>query len=156
MNFFKKLRVFKPVKVEMLVYYFPLIELNNTGLTVDGASLVKSGKEYRIENKGQLIHRSRIFFKSHFLTSFHFPQPFVVIGDCLTNPDYRGMGIYPKAIRYIASEYIQEKQVFILVSKDNFASIRGIEKAGFNFFVRLKGFRFLGLYFKKQIFCSKN
>ncbi|MCS5488987.1 hypothetical protein [Algoriphagus limi] len=125
-------------------------------VAVEGNTLEKKEDEFRIEIKGKLIHRSRVFHKSHLLTSFHFPKPFLVIGDCLTDPNYRGMGIYPRTIQYIATTYRLQKQIFILVSKDNISSIKGIEKAGFQFLVRLKGFRFLGFYLKKEILCTKN
>lgn len=140
----------------MLVYQFPKIEMKPIEVTVEGNSLTKIEDEFRIEIEGKLIHRSRVFHKSHLLTSFHFPKPFLVIGDCLTDSNYRGMGIYPKTIQYIATSYSSDKHVFILVSNDNIPSIKGIEKAGFQFLVRLKGFRFLGFYLKKEILCSRN
>ena len=52
---------------------------------------------------------------------------------CLTLPALRGRGIYPKVILEILN-YLSKKgikRVYMCVHRDNHASIRGIEKAGF-------------------------
>lgn len=145
---FKKLM---PRNVDMLVYYFPAQEERLELPEVHGIPLEQNGDEFTITKQGQLVHRSRIFHKSHLLSNFHFTQPLITIGDCLTDDQFRGMGIYPKVISYLGKKFSPSHQVYILVAPDNVPSIKGIEKAGFTFMARLQGFRFLIFYFKKKL-----
>ena len=76
------------------------------------------------------------------------------IGDCTTDPAYRGKSIYPFVINRIATEIIREgiyPEVFIIVNRNNASSIRGIEKAGFEFYSSIETRRFLLFYFNTKI-----
>jgi len=55
------------------------------------------------------------------------------IQQCVTNPKYRGMGLYPYTLSKIF-EFLREKGksvAKIIVTKNNIPSIRGVMKAGF-------------------------
>lgn len=54
------------------------------------------------------------------------------IGPCHTPQKYRGQGLYPRTVRYICSCLNEKEPTFYMIVHDsNKASIRGIEKAGF-------------------------
>ena len=58
----------------------------------------------------------------------------VCIGTCSTNPEYRGLGLYPYALSKIC-EFFKTKGIstaVISTAKNNVASIAGISKAGFS------------------------
>ncbi len=140
-----------PRRVDMLIYWFPESDKNAPVPEIDGQRLIQTGNEFQIKSDDGLIHRSRIFFRSNLLNNFNFSGPYLTIGDCLTDDRYRGKGIYPKVIGYLGKRFSEDYQVFILVSPDNSASIRGIEKAGFRYLARLQGLRLAFFYFSKKI-----
>ena len=54
------------------------------------------------------------------------------IGPCFTYPQYRGKGIYPSVLKAICNCVGDENTTFyMIVDENNIASIKGIEKAGF-------------------------
>ena len=57
-----------------------------------------------------------------------------VIHNCSTSPNHRGKGLYPQTLSYVCN-YLQSQpngtRVFIDCSAVNYASKRGIQKAGF-------------------------
>lgn len=60
------------------------------------------------------------------------------VGICSTSPSFRGLGLYPLVLSYIC-EYLKENGkliVFISTRKENIASIKGINKAGFTVYGR--------------------
>lgn len=147
----KKLRKLGYQSIDMLLFSFPYGEeieqvTSDWKIEFDGKS-----NEYRIHDGDILVHRSRVFSSSRLLANFHITGPLITIGDCFTDDRYRGLGIYPIALRKIAYEYRDKTQVFILVAPDNIPSIRGIEKAGFQFVGRLTCLRFLIFYLKKSL-----
>lgn len=72
------------------------------------------------------------------------PDTCVHIGPCFTPVEHRGNGYYPMLIKYIAS-CNKDKECYMFVHMDNMASIRGIEKAGFNKVGVCK--KFLNIYY---------
>jgi hypothetical protein len=62
------------------------------------------------------------------------------IGTCSTNPNYRGMGLYPFTLLKICEFFIIKRISTALIStdKNNVASIAGISKAGF--FIHSEGY----------------
>jgi RimJ/RimL family protein N-acetyltransferase len=61
------------------------------------------------------------------------------IGPCFTYPEFRGRGIYVKVIKSICSQIGNNKTVFyMIVDKNNIASVKGIEKAGFRKYGEVK------------------
>lgn len=148
------LRKIKPYKVDLLLY----------GIQKGEGPLEYSGKKlsfplnfesdissYVIRQKSVLIHKSKIFKSSRLLKSFGFSNPFITIGDCLTDEAYKGQGIYPAVLSHIIKDHSAEKAIFMLVSPDNIPSIRGIEKAGFKKIARLECLKIGPFYFNKKI-----
>ena len=68
----------------------------------------------------------------------------VHIEPCITFPDYRNQGIYKNLLRKICLDY-QEKDRYIFCSKENIASLKGIESVGFELIGEGKKGR-LGIY----------
>lgn len=147
----KKLRKLRSQSIDMLLFSFPYGEKMEQVTNDWKIEFDEKSNEYRIQDGNILVHRSRVFPSSRLLANFHFSGPLITIGDCFTDDRYRGLGIYPMVLRKIAYEYCEKTQVFILVAPDNIPSIRGIEKAGFQFVGRLSCFRFLIFYFKKRV-----
>ena len=85
---------------------------------------------YCWRHKGELAHTSYVVpkcWKFPFMKKHDFE-----IGPCLTYSDFRGRGLYPQMLKYIVSSVGTEKSVFyMIVDENNAASIKGIEKAGF-------------------------
>lgn len=70
--------------------------------------------------------------------------PSAVIYDCWTAPSMRGQGIYPSALRAIVAQNQPETpQHWIYCHLRNVASMRGIEKAGFQLRYRMERIRLL-------------
>jgi hypothetical protein len=135
----------------MLLFSFPYGEKMENVTSDWKIEFDVKSNEYRIQDGDILVHRSRVFQSSRLLGNFHISGPLITIGDCFTDDRYRGLGIYPMVLRKIAYEYREKAQVFILVAPDNIPSIRGIEKAGFQFMGRLTCFRFLIFYLNKSV-----
>lgn len=147
----KQLKKLRSQSIDMLLFSFPAgkkIEELKSDFKVEFDS---KSNEYRIADGDILVHRSKIFYGSRLLRNFYINSSLVTIGDCFTDDRYRGLGIYPMVLRRIANEFADKVQVFILVAPNNEASIRGIEKAGFQFMGRLTCFRFLIFYLNKSI-----
>jgi RimJ/RimL family protein N-acetyltransferase len=55
------------------------------------------------------------------------------VGDCVTPPAHRGQGIYPCGLVQLAHRLRAENRraLYLFVERDNLASIRSIQKAGF-------------------------
>lgn len=86
---------------------------------------------YVINDNDQIMHTSYVVpkcFKFPFLKKYDYE-----IGPCFTYPEYRGKGIYPKVLKYICMNIGNESSnFFVIVSRNNISSIKGIEKSGFN------------------------
>lgn len=70
----------------------------------------------------------------------------VFIHYCKTDKNFRGQGVYPKVLQYIANDNVP-KTLLLAIKPGNKASIKGVKKAGFNFeesyiFIQLLGFKF--------------
>lgn len=84
--------------------------------------------------KGEmLVHYSFVQFDTSYKIVLNEPFDAPLIGNCWTSPECRGQGIYPyvitKCLEVMASRGCE--RVLISCAPDNFASIAGIEKAGF-------------------------
>lgn len=95
-------------------------------------SLGKAKIYYCLADDGSIILTSYIHpktIKFPFLGSDDY-----VIGPCQTTKSFRGQGYYPQVLKHIVAlpEHVG-RNIYIFVGKDNRASIRGIEKAGFEF-----------------------
>lgn len=93
-------------------------------------SFGKAKISYLTDDSGNLMHTSYVVpkcIKFPFMKKGDFE-----IGPCFTYPEFRGQGIYVKVIRSICSQIGNNKTVFyMIVDESNIASVKGIEKAGF-------------------------
>lgn len=104
---------------------------------------------YVVFHSGEIVHESWVFFDTLLPSQYGFDFRFPVVGDCFTKPLYRGKCIYPFALNYILNDLRNRNissNAYILVSPTNNASIRGIEKAGYQLLAQLKGTRLLGVF----------
>jgi len=156
MKMIKKFRKhLKVVSIDILVYHMRTQDLTvfpNPGFAVESGIAGETKKEYFIKDDGSYIHKSFVFNKLHVLKLIGKTGP--AIGDCVTVPAYKGRSIYPFVINHLAGEMLRKKEseeVFIIVNSNNASSIRGIEKAGFKLFKKIKAKRFLLFYFDVKI-----
>lgn len=99
-----------------------------------------------LNSKRKVIHTAYVIphnFKYPFLGANEF-----AIGPCCTEESFRGNGVYPMVLNYITNT--NEDQLFYMfIRKENKASIRGVEKAGFKRCdCNIKGTRFLNRFIK--------
>lgn len=85
---------------------------------------------FYVRRNGKLVHTSYVLprcAKFPFLTEGDYE-----IGPCFTYPEFRGKGIYPAVLEHIRATCGNENTTFYMcVDENNGASIKGIEKAGF-------------------------
>jgi RimJ/RimL family protein N-acetyltransferase len=70
----------------------------------------------------------------------------------LTLPEFRGKGIYPATLIEV-QRYLKEqgyKRLFICTREDNLPSVKGIEKAGFEFVTKINLIKVLGMQVSKR------
>jgi len=70
------------------------------------------------------------------------------IGNCYTNPFYRGKGIYPYIIKYIVEEHLKNypvNDVYMLIEEENISSQSGVKKVGFEKIFKLETIKILGV-----------
>jgi hypothetical protein len=152
MNLLKKL---KPQRIEQLVY---ILTKNKSlpsvpvGFSINGSSIVsryspkRKLTEYEMLLDKKTVYSCKIFQKVHFMKVIN-EYGSLVIGDCFTSSDYRGLSIYPYMLQKVAGEMFEEvEKIFILVSPQNKSSIRGIEKAGFTLLYSVSTIRF-GIFY---------
>jgi RimJ/RimL family protein N-acetyltransferase len=102
---------------------------------------------------GAPIHSSAVLFDVLLPARFGYDPAVPAIGHSRTEPGYRGDRVYPHVLSYILKDLQESKlasTAYLLVSPDNAASIRGIERAGFKRIGHLKAWRFAGLLLRKQ------
>lgn len=82
--------------------------------------------------------------------------PVVIIYDCWTPPRCRGRGLYPLVLRALVRDaHVHGHDAWIYCYADNYASVRGIEKAGFRLHSRLEHTRVFGLEYGRIIDLAK-
>lgn len=129
-----------------------LIANKNLNFTEKITRISSNKTKYELFDGPILVHESTIHTTLFFLKLIDKTGP--AIGDCYTNPNYRGQSIYPTMIGKIAGELLTDKNnetVFIIVDYDNVSSIKGIEKAGFKLYAKVNTYRFLFFYLKIKI-----
>ena len=73
---------------------------------------------------------------------------------CYVDPSYRGKGIYPYMLVYLARKVFQvqsDNKIYISTDCKNCSSIRGIEKAGFKYWGTLTEYGWGGIIFFRRI-----
>lgn len=125
---------------------------NQSGIVSVDERITLYRSVYILRQKEKIVHESWVYFDPVLPAQFEFDKNIPLIGDCKTIPEYRGKGIYPLVLCYIAND-LQKKNIstkaYVLVSPDNKALIRGIEKANFHFMGHLTAKRIFGLYTNK-------
>ncbi len=150
----KLLKYAKVKPIHVLVYRMDpnsVSSLEPTEFEVVKSQLPDGKTRFSLTDNGIFVHNSFVFPKIRLLKLLRKNGP--AIGDCVTSADYRGRAIYPKVINGIARELLSkgEKEVFIVVNHDNVSSIRGIEKAGFEWFAEIRAKRWLFFYFSVRV-----
>lgn len=148
----KLIRYCRIVPIDVLVYHMAKPAPSPGNLPFEVIEERLSGKiAYTIRDNDAFVHCSFLYDKVHLLGLLGKKGP--AIGNCLTSEAYRGQSVYPKMINRIATASIENgvPEVFIIVNAGNAASIRGIEKAGFELYASIKAKRFLLFYFDQKI-----
>ena len=149
----KALNLLKIKNIDILVYGMSAMPFNKPqpiNYTIETEAVDANKNRYFIINDNKLVHSSILFNKIHILKLLNKTGP--AIGDCVTIPEYRGKSIYPFVIHHIACETLKHKpEVFIIVNSNNINSIRGIEKAGFRLYAKIKTKRFLSFYYQTKV-----
>lgn len=88
---------------------------------------------FAAEADGRLVHISWAHQGPAVLGAMPVAEGEVFIGPCYTVPEARGQGLYPYVVGCILQEYRRRQfaRAIMTVGGDNAASIRGIEKVGF-------------------------
>ncbi|AUP79544.1 GNAT family N-acetyltransferase [Flavivirga eckloniae] len=153
MNLLKKLI---PKRIEQLVYVLnkneelPSLKI---GFNIEESLITNNYNSKKKKTKHQLLINQDIVYTSNTFEKVHFMKSIneynsLVIGDCFTYKNYRGLSIYPFMLQKVAKEMFQKvNKIFILVSPENAASIRGIEKAGFTLLYKVSTIRVGVFYF---------
>ena len=153
---FRRLKiVFIDVYIYKMDKHKPLI-INGTNYKIEKSEINKEKRRYYIRDGNKIIHESYVFSSVFLLRLIKKRGP--VIGDCKTINAYRGKSIYPYVINKIAKDILtdSDKEVFVIVNKDNISSIKGIEKAHYTRMASIKAKRWLWFYLKKEISIIKN
>jgi len=96
---------------------------------------------------GEIIHENWLTFDTLLPSQFGFDPRIPVVGYGFTAPNYRGKGVCPYALSYLLNDMIDRnisRKAYTIVSPTNSASIRAVEKGGFELIAQLKGLRVLG------------
>tara|TARA_B100000900_G_scaffold405255_1_gene414615 strand:+ start:1639 stop:2148 length:510 start_codon:yes stop_codon:yes gene_type:complete len=158
----KILKKLFPQKITQLVYFLEkddAVDPVKLGITKSGTELrigkfVDQGYSvHELIYNDEIVYSGKIFKKVHLLKLIDKYGSYA-IGDCITAEKYRGKNIYPYTLQMLSKEMFKKKEeLFILVSPENKASIRGIEKAGFSLYCKINTIRIGVFYtFKKIIF----
>ena len=157
----KYLKYLKIAKIDILVYRMTVVDIVAVNVAeidyeISSEKLYNGTTKFSIFENQKFVHHSFLYKRRSILKLLKKKGP--IIGDCVTNKNYRGKSIYPFVINKIAKKLLQDgtPEVFIIVNRDNLSSIRGIEKAGFHLFAKVKANRFLLFYFQIQITAGVN
>lgn len=89
-------------------------------------------KIYYIHSNGEIVHYSHVIPKTPKFKFMKYGD--YEIGPCWTHPEHRGIGLYPFTVMRIIEDHKKDNSdIYIFAEEDNTASIRGIEKCGFEF-----------------------
>ena len=104
------------------------------------------------KNNAEIGHISWIYYKHHHNRILDLSENEAEIKYSLTEPKFRGRGLYPATLIKI-QRYLKDngyRKVFICVNMENIASIKGIQKAGFELLAQVKIIKFMGLQLNKK------
>lgn len=107
---------------------------------------------YIAEADESIEHISWVYYAGHPNRLLKLGANDVEIKYCLTLPQYRGRGIYPVVLKEIVKNLSQFNifNTFICVKKNNISSIKGIEKAGFEFLKKIRLVKIIGIQITRK------
>jgi hypothetical protein len=118
-----------------------------SGIDVIDKRLTVHRLAYGVFYGGEIIHENWLTFDTLLPSLFGFDPRIPVVGYGFTAPNYRGKGVCPYALSYLLNDMIDRnisRKAYTIVSPTNSASIRAVEKGGFELTAQLKGLRVLG------------
>jgi RimJ/RimL family protein N-acetyltransferase len=118
-----------------------------SGIDIIDRRLTTQRLAYVVFHGDEIIHENWLTFDTLLPSQFGFDARMPVVGYGFTSPQYRGKGICPYALSYLLNDMIDRnisRNAYTIVSPTNTASIRAVEKAGFELIAQLKGVRVLG------------
>jgi len=118
-----------------------------SGIDVIDKRLTVHRLAYVVFYCGEIIHENWLTFDTLLPSQFGFDSRIPVVGYGFTAPQYRGKGVCPYALSYLLNDMIDRnisRRAYTIVSPTNSASIRAVEKGGFELIAQLKGLRLLG------------
>lgn len=151
----KTVKILKNKKVEVFIYKNHALDIQAVSLEPYQIKKIKKDWrkiEYQVLDGDVIVHTSTVFKLSP--TLFHLKLQGILIGNCYTNPNYRGQSIYPRMLHHIIlnqNVIKKEKSIFVFVSPNNASSIAGIEKAGFKKCHYLKAKKWLCFFYDEKI-----
>jgi RimJ/RimL family protein N-acetyltransferase len=105
-------------------------------------------KAYVVLHSTRVVHASLVFTKNLLARQLGF-RNVLIIGNCFTDEEYRGKGIYPAVLKRIRTDFA-DRTLIVFVDPANTASVRGLEKAGFRRLFEFVMYRFLGVCLHKR------
>jgi hypothetical protein len=110
-------------------------------------------KAYVVLHGSKVVHASLVFTRNLLARQLGF-RNVLIIGNCVTDEEYRGKGIYPAVLKRIRADFA-DRTLIVFVDPANTASVRGLEKAGFRRLYEFAMYRVLGVcLYRKKLSCA--
>ncbi|MDD5134874.1 MAG: peptidoglycan bridge formation glycyltransferase FemA/FemB family protein [Phycisphaerae bacterium] len=106
-----------------------------------------------VKDAGEIQHISWVYFQNDPNRILKLEKADIEIKYCLTLPQHRGQGLYPKTLKAIAKYYLSRgyERIFISINADNSSSIRGAEKVGFRRIGKTCERKVLGIQLSRRV-----
>lgn len=108
----KKIRKYcRVTQIDVLIFSIDkpaTVALPALNFEVESKKISNAKIKYFINDQSNFVHSSILFTKLHVLKLIGKKGP--AIGNCVTNPAYRGQSIYPIVIHQIASDLLRSKK----------------------------------------------
>jgi hypothetical protein len=88
-----------------------------------------------VDSKGIIAHESTLYMFTPLAISLGYYCK--VIGNCKTHKEHKGKGLYGAVVTYIVVNYCLQNPI-LFVDDSNIASIKGLQKIGFDAIGRFK------------------
>ena len=134
-------------KIEITPFFKELFGNNVRGALIAIAwRIITLGKAraYVIhDSNNKILHFSCVMPKCYKFPFLRKKENDIHIGPCYTDPEYRGMGIYPFVLVNIAEKELNDKnKAFLMINCENLSSIKGAKKVGFRAIALMKKDKF--------------
>ena len=86
-----------------------------------------------VDHEGRVDTYAFVLFDTQYKRVLRVARATPLIGNCYTQPERRGRGLYPGMLRAVSLDLARRgfQTVTVSCAPDNFSSIKGIERAGF-------------------------